>query len=293
MFKQLGRFVSWLIAVTAVVGVIYPAFVDERMGLTQIAISMFKPELSFGFAMRWVSLIFLVGAAYIISVGIIYRRTPITVARTEVTITFHDSSGQKVKMEREQLLRANRTDVTAYFFKVSPENDGATIPKDSIHTTIHGDCDGFESSAELHGSETRGFEVTHNFGRSLPYAWYMPLIPAASLNKSYNQLSRRIKLNTAVRRQSLIYLNEFNHARPTMNFSASTYPQQHVTFKIHFHGAIPDGFAVRRIQTIGVVNVPVDRQSETLVEFHIDRLHNETVRISWDRPAAVPAVAVV
>jgi hypothetical protein len=100
------------------------------------------------------------------------------------------------------------------------------------------------------------------------------------LNREPEKMVRWLKKNVPVRRMSLTYLNEFNVDKPTMNLAASVYTQHNVTICLHRpQGQLPN-LQVRRIKTNGVVDVSWRNQGGSALIF-IDRLQNETLRITW------------
>jgi hypothetical protein len=280
MEGRYGRLLNWVVLIGGVAGIIYPAFIDERQGLTQILISLFDPKPTLGFAMRWLSVVLLIGAAYILIVSWAYRNLPISVIWTKLNVHFEAEDGSLVRIEREQALRANQPGVTAYFMNCRPTAPTGIVSGASIKGALYCDNKQYSDRIELHGNETRGFEVTHDFESPLPYAWYMPLIPMFLLNREPEQMMRWLKKKIVVRRLSVSYSNEFNIDRPSMNFHASVYSQHNISICIRRpEGQLPN-LRVRRIKTNGVVDVSWRRQENHALIF-VDRLQNETLRITW------------
>jgi hypothetical protein len=202
MKGRYGHLVNWAVLVAAIVGIIYPAFFDERLGLTQIFVSLFEPKLTLGFAMRWLSVVLLCGAAYILVTGWAYRNLPISVIWTKLDIHFDAADGSRVRIEREQALRANQPEVSAYFMQCRPTSENGRIPEASISGSVYCGNLNYQDRLDLHGNDARGFEVMHLFGAALPFAWYMPLIPVWLLNREPDRLFGSFKKKIPVRRMS-------------------------------------------------------------------------------------------
>lgn len=287
MFGELGKLFSWALLVAAVCGVIYPAFLDEHLSLTQIILSIFSPELTISYAMRVLCTIVVICIAYLLSINRIYRNIPITVISTTADIKFHDADGKHVSFNRTQLLRANAPNVTAYLFQISPSTPAGTCPGTEIFVDTFCDNLGFVSTIDKHGSDASGYEVIHEFGRSLPYRWYMPLIPSFLLKRDRKYMATFIRSNIVKRTQTNVYLNEFNVPNPVIDFTAATYPQHNIEINIHFSERRPSNIKVRRIQNRGVVSIPVENSGTTSIKASLERLQNETLRISWDGPTGI------
>jgi hypothetical protein len=283
MTERYGRLLNWAVLVAAVIGIIYPAFFDERLSLTQILISLIDfQSVTLGFMMRWLSVIVLCGAAYILITNWLYRNLPISVIWTRVDVYFDSPDGSRVRVDREQALRANQPGVTAYFLSCKPNAENGRVSERDITGSVHCGDVAFQDHIDLHGTETRGYEIMHTFGTALPYAWYMPLTPVWVLNRQPERLLKCFKRKVPIRRMSITYTNEFNVPKATMSFIAAIYPQHNVSIYFHF----PQGNAVRnlqakRIKSNGVVDVRPRDQGNSNFLLYLDRLENETLRITW------------
>lgn len=284
MKGRYGQLLNWVILVAGIAGIVYPAFFDERLGLTQILISLFDPKLTLSFAMRWLSVILLCGAAYILITGWIYRNLPISVIWTKLDVHFENPDGSRVRVEREQALRANQPGVTAYFMQCRPTSENGRLPENLITSSVYCGSTNLHDTLELHGNDARGFEITHLFGRALPYRWYMPLIPISWLNREPYNLFGSLKRKVAVRRMSVTYVNEFNVRKPAMNFTAAIYTQHNILINFHLQGENLRNLRARRIKSNGVVEVGF-RDQGNIQSIYIDRLQNETLRITWNAAA--------
>ncbi|GJD65061.1 hypothetical protein [Methylobacterium frigidaeris] len=234
------------------------------------------------FAMRWLSLLVLVASIYTLIIGRIYKNIPISVISTIFTINFEDEAGQRVQFDRKQLLRANQTNVTAYFFSARPTSDNGIVVENSISGNVF--CHGrdIKDSLEWFGTEKKGFEIIHNFGRSLPYAWYMPLIPIWILNRESKLLFGFIRSHIMTRRVTIRYENEFNNTRPTMKMLAGTYSQHNITIILNFHkDNPPTSVKAIRIKENGVLEVGLEEESPSCYKLYLPELRNEILRLSW------------
>jgi hypothetical protein len=122
----------------------------------------------------------------------------------------------------------------------------------------------------------------------------MPLIPHWLLRGERNKMIKMIKKNVIVRRFSTKYTEEFNSTTPHMDFAATAYPWKDITIKIHFAaGQNLDKLTFRRIRANGVVSVPIETEFDKGVVVDIDKLQNETLRITWSpkTPASMLSTA--
>jgi len=176
MEGRYGKLFNWGILIAGVAAILWPAFIDERLSLTQILISLFEFERTIGFAMRWLSVFMILGSLYILITNRLYRNIPISVIWTRLHVFFDMPDGSRVRFERENGLRANQPNVTAYFTSSRPTMPLGRLIRGSITGTVYCDGQRFPDKIRTHGTEAKGFEIIHMFGRPLPYAWYMPLI---------------------------------------------------------------------------------------------------------------------
>jgi hypothetical protein len=282
MRGRLANLVNWAILIAAIIGIIYPAFFDPHLSLTQILISLADfNQITLSFLMRWLSVLVFLFAVYIMITNWAYRNLPISVIWTRLDVHFESPDGSKVRIDREQALRANQTGVTAYYVNCKPTAEKGRVPEDGISCSVYCGDQEFKSDIDLHGSEARGFEIMHLFGNQLPYAWYMPLIPRWLLNREPERLFRWVRTKVAIRRMSIKYLDEFNVAKPSVSFIAAIYPHYNVAVSLHFPpNTSTRNLRARRIKTNGVVEMPWRNQGNVFSIF-IDRLENETLRITW------------
>lgn len=286
--KQFWTIFNVLLILGTVIGILQPAYQTD-LGLTQILLSLLHPQWSQEFLMRWLLVIVFVAASYSFAIGMIFKDLPITIIWTKINVNFAEPDGSKVELRREQLFRANRSDVTAYFSAHRPDSPNGRVPHDQIEVGMH--CIGcsLQDSKEITGSDSGRTELIHMFGQALPYKWYMPLIPKWTINRDYGRLPKWIAKYLAVRRNKVVYVNEYNVPRPVLEFHTSSekYQQFNMTIRLNFgQMKIPETLRVRRVKSNGVVNVEYDSQPmEDAVVVTLDRMHNEFLRITWSNSA--------
>jgi len=159
-----------------IIGILQPAF-STNIGLTQIILSLFYPEWTQEFLMRWLLVIVLIASCYSFLVRMIFRKTPLSVIWTEAAIKFQKRDGSEVISYKEQLLRANQPSVTAFFNSYTVGSTKGKLPHNRIESSAYCAGDNIDHYLDISGKETGTTEIIHIFKNSLPYIWYMPLIP--------------------------------------------------------------------------------------------------------------------
>ncbi len=265
--------------IAGIIGILHPAFVDDK-SLTQIVVSLFQPDLTPGFISRWLAVLLVALLAYIYAVDRMFREVPVTVMRTDVDIEFINPDGSQVRIVRTQVLRANRPDVTAYYSKHAPNSPTGRIPKAEISSSAHCQDRTIQQELEKSGRENATLELTHLFKPSIPYYWYILLIPSSIITKRYDDMSVFLKRRMVKRTLAMTIYNEYNCDEPFVAFTALNYPQRNVHVKVHFGtGSSCTDIKARRIKVNGVITVPVDNADGCYV--HVQHLYNETLKISW------------
>jgi hypothetical protein len=285
MDSRFGRLLNWVVLVGGIAAILWPAFIDEHKSLTQILISLFEFERTLNFAMRWLAVILVIGALYILITNRVYRNIPISVIWTKLHVFFDEGDGSRVRVEREQALRANQTNVTAIFITARPGTPEGRVVRRAITGTVYCANDQFPSRIQTHGTEQKGFEIIQMFGRPLPYSWYLPLFPMWYLNREPEKLWGFLRRMVPIRRLTILYENEFNVPEPSMSFMAAIYPQFNVEIVLHCK---PNhdlkNIQVLRIKNNGVVEVSFRSTGAGVHSMYLDRMQNETVRITWEGP---------
>jgi hypothetical protein len=279
-----GRIANLALIVGTLIGILEPAFSHENIGLTQIVLSLFEPHWTQQFLMRWLLALTFIASCYSLATGIIFRNIPITIIWTRVQVRFMDEFGERVELHREQLLRANQPDVTAYFSTHSPTS-GGHVPHDQITASVYCESCNLNDRIEVTGSETGKTELVHVFGTPLPYRWYMPLIPAWALNQEYSRLPKFIRRYVVIRRNKIVYCDEYLGPKPVMSFSSTSgrYHQFNMQLEVAFHGPVPDSLKIMRIKNNGVIDVHSERRPDNSVVVRLDKMRTETLRISWNQ----------
>ena len=283
----LASLLKWVILIAGVAGILYPALIEGPHGappesVSQAVLSIFlNPELSQTYFMRVLCLVVVICGGYIILISFWYRDTPITVVKTSINATFnHDLS--RADIHREQIMRANRRDVTAYFTSSIPSSLSGCTPKSEITMDVF--CQGMDATlTSFHsvGSDESGYAITHYFGAPLPYRWYMPLIPNWALNKRPEDLPGFIRNNLVIRRQRVVYVNEYNVDEPSMSFTVHRYPHMNFLLELHFPHDVPKSLIAERVIANGVIKVWYEAFTSKSARIRVDKMRSETLRVRW------------
>ena len=280
--SRFGKLLNWALIVGGLAGIIYPAFIDGNQGFTKAILKLFEPSWSLEFSMRWLCVIVFAAAVYTFITTQYYKNIPISVISTKLTAHFEDPTGSRVRVDREQSMRANEADVTAYFWSTKPTTETGSVPKNLFVSSVY--CKGarLNNNLDYYGSDSKGYDIIHDFGTSMPFAWYMPLVPMWILNRNVNDLWGFIGNNIVVRTNSTTFLEEFNGEVATMQFYAENYPNHNITIELNFYPShVPQDFKVIRIRNNGVVQEDYITKSNSLFSIYIRNLQDERLRITW------------
>jgi hypothetical protein len=88
---SLGRILNIALIVGTLIGILEPAFSHENIGLTQIILSLFEPEWTQRFLMRWLLALSFAASCYAFIIGMIFRNIPITIIWTKIEVRFADA----------------------------------------------------------------------------------------------------------------------------------------------------------------------------------------------------------
>jgi hypothetical protein len=277
----LGRIINVVLIVGTAIGILQPAFSEQHLSLTQIIISLFTPQWTQEFLMKWLVVLAFAAACYTFFISMWFRNTPITIISSKIDVSFNNADGSEVEIYREQLLRANEPNVTAYFSAHEASGNG-TVPSDRIGVSASCDHAEFDQSFELfvQGGKT---ELFHKFTKGLPYKWYMPLMPIWILNRDYRRLPWFLRKYVVTRTNSVVYINEYNVEKPIMDFAAGSgrYHQYNTLIRLNFKDMVADNVRVMRIKNSGVTDVKKDKQANGTVVIWIETIRMETIRITW------------
>ncbi len=173
------RTLNVVLVIGTALGIVYPAFLDPNITFTHLIVSLVHPDWSLGFISRWLIVLLFLASVYALIVGRIYRRVPITILSNNIEIKYLNADGSRVVVQKEQTLRANQRNVTAFINRHSPTS-GGRVPKNEISASIFAGDD-LDDHLEIYGQENRSLETIHMFKRPLPYGWFMPLMETISL----------------------------------------------------------------------------------------------------------------
>lgn len=287
--KQVWRLVAFALLAADVVGIIYPAFIQHDPGqpppsVTQTLISIFRePHFDrLEYIFRVIMLLLFAAIAYVLVVTWAYRRVPLTVVKTTVQYKLN-SDYSRADVSREQILRANQPGVNAHFSTLRPHR--GRIPRANLTMDAMSQKCRFSSSFDLTGTESSGFEIVHDFGGEMPYAWYMIFAPASEIKKRYHDMLSLIRDKLVLRTVSYTLVDEYNGSDPVISFTANTYPQLNISVALEFDGNIPATLRARIIKSNAVVEVPISKSGRVASVF-VPSLKNEALRFSWKNIAA-------
>ena len=275
---RVGHLINVVLLVGTVIGILQPAWSND-IGLTQIILSLFHPSWSQEFLMRWLLVLAFIALSYSAFIHLIFRNVPLTIISTKMKVTFGDDGAALI--DREQLLRANQPNVTAYFTSHSPSAPNGSLLRDRMTASVYCHGWGVKDELELRGNEKK-LEALHIFDKPLPYAWYMPLIPSFILNRDPSRLPKFLRKYVIVRKNEVYYLNEFNVPDPVMNFvPAGRYQHFNLTVELQFPHGIPNNFRAREIKNNGVTDIQPQQTANNCMVVRIDKVGAGTIRISW------------
>lgn len=278
--------INFGLLVGTAIGILVPAFVDNK-SLTQIIVSLFEPELTQSFLLKWLILIIFILCLYIFVLERMYKNTPITLISTGIDIDFIKNDGSEVRVRRTQLLRANQLNVSAYFMKASATSPSGRIPKANIHAQIYCDDRNFNSSLRIFGRESGQLNIFHRFGGALPYSWYLCLIPAVLMNHDHDKMPSFFRRRIAQRKFEHVYIDEYNVEFPCIAFTAEKYPQKNLSITIDFNGLNPKDIEVWRVKNNVVIDMNYKKENGSdVVKIFVSKLQEETIRIMWKPPGA-------
>ncbi len=280
MLQPFAPIIAAGLFVLDIVLLIGDAFTLERKpkSISDFLVLFLYPEVSLNYFSRLVLLIVLFICAYVYTVIKFHQRVPMTIMRTVINIEI-SSDYREAKFHRIQIVRANLPNVTAFFSSTSPSSASGYCTDIKMHAFCPGAV--LDDVVEIFDEHTRGFESIHSFGRKLRHRWYMLLIPSYFLNNDIDNLPRFLRENLTKRVTSYCYHDEFNCAKPYLDFAAADYSQHHLKISINFAGSVPDSLKVRKLTIYGVTDVGFEADDHT-VSVYVERLRKERIRISWE-----------
>lgn len=198
-----------------------------------------------------------------------HRGIPLTAVSTDIELVMESPSGDRVRVNRTERLRANRDDVTGYIKKMWSEGD--INPSDVICSVDHCEADKQMKYAEV---DARGLELIHRF----------PAIPRNILVLNTNTISRS---------ETLVYTNAFTKDEESYEINMPPrYRHKRLKLTILFHRdrqcRLEDCKAIR-INAHSVIDVPLAHvpatQGGSGVRMTIRHVHEgDRYRIYWKYP---------
>lgn len=274
-----------------IIGILQPAC-STNIGLTQIILSLFHPEWTQEFLMRWGLVIVLVASCYMFVIRMMFRNTPLSVIWTEAEVNFLKQDGSEVKSHRKQLLRANQPNVTACFNRHTVSSANGKTPHNRIELAAYCVNTKLNDYSDISGNETGATDIIHIFRTPLPYKWYMPLIPKFVINRHYDRIPMFIRKYLVLRYLFVVYENEYNVRKPVIDLKSDSVAYQHFNLRVTIdfgEGTIPSDLTVRRLNNsgCGVIDVLFEkRPADHCVVIRLDKMTIETLRITWTQNIA-------
>jgi hypothetical protein len=288
---------SFVMALAGVIGLLAPAISVSPVDIWGKVQHFFQAQTYLVFpAERSLIALFVFGLLYNAAVAWRFRHRPVSVLSTRFELHFSEPDRSVVRVEREQRLRANRPDVTAYYMTMKPD-PGGKINKKDIECWISPKNAKISDSVVPIGSPEAGWECMHCFEPHLPYAWYSPVIPQFVMRNSRASLPKFVRKLIIVQRVKTIYREDFNREEPSFNVTSTRYRQRNVTVDIFFHEdrtPVADQIVAQRIRANGVQNEEIERRRKDGKDYfrvYVGKLYDERVRIAWKLPeqGALPA----
>ena len=213
-----------------------------------------------------------------------FKSIPISVLSTNITLRFVQPDGSDVHVFRNQILRANRPNVTAYFGTLTPR-PGGRIDKDSIDCDVVGENANVTSTFDALGDEDTGWEIVQKFSPRIPYTSFFPFIP--NLIHFGNTAHYFDKL--ILRKFSEChYINDLNTEYPEFNLKALRYTHHRVLIELEFHEnniPSPDSIQAQLFGRNGVRNItPIRTPQPKVFRVEVSDLRQDRLRITWKWP---------
>ena len=210
-----------------------------------------------------------------------FRTSPISVLSTKITLRFLKPDGSKVHVFRNQVLRANHPNVTAYYATMTPRWGGRISTK-SINCELFGDNSKVISTFDQIGEETTGWEIVQKFNPSIPYTPFFPFIPNfLYYSDNFNLLDRLVVKKSS----ECNYIDDLNTDSPEFNLKAMRYTHQKVEIKLLFMKGgvpVPGSIQAQLIQRNGVRDLTPEK-TEQPTEFivKVSDLRQDRLRVTW------------
>lgn len=226
---------------------------------------------------------------YVILRAVRLRDKPLTILRTVVTIEIMPESARKYRVSRRQIIRANKTGVSAVFSRMFPTPKARVQKPTASARAPHGVTNEFEAQ----GSETHGWEGIHRFDPELPFPFYSPFIPDWWFKSDFERLGWFAKHCVVERTSSTEYDETDCDVNPHHGFLADLYEQKNLDFTLIIpkpdQGTIDParvssdvvGWEFTRQAVIDHRPLPTPRNGGYELNVFLRRLYNSEFRFQW------------
>ena len=197
------------------------------------------------------------------------RGIPLSIVSSDIKVFFETPTGDRVRVTREQKVRANHPGVTGYFRDVTV--DKGSIPKNLINAHIdylH------EPQQHLHFEGTdRALSIAHLFDEPIPRHKWLPF--------NFKKVGYS---------DSLIMLDAFTDDKESFSVKIARYPHTKLTLTIFFHRDRPPDFPrcrALRINATGVTDehlrrLPPGSDGREGIQLQIKRSRSDRFKIMWE-----------
>ena len=215
-------------------------------------------------------------------------RAPIEVLSTNISVTVDRNDHSKYTVFTEQYLRANRPDVSAYYYTFSPSPNGEVFGNISTSidgyggTVIEQEPDGLLQV----GTEKSGWDCIQGFKQPLPYPFYAPLVPSFMLAKQEPQKMSALLRRMVVRRTTTAHFKDDVNMKTRYHvIAARRYPAREITITLAFPNNASinqDKVIARHRKQNAVSRETVDWTSGNTCRVFFKRIRNENAGIYWE-----------
>lgn len=227
---------------------------------------------------------FVLGASYSVN-SVLSRRTPLKILKTSIEILVDQGDRSGYSVVRKQLLRAASEDVTAYHITTRPVL-GGTIPEDGISGTAFNPNPTFTYKLHKRGSETKGWDLTHQFIPKMPFNPFSIFIPDWAILAA-DKLSIQLFNGLIVRRELTVLHKDGTLSSPYYSIEADKYVHRNLSITVKFADSMQNFDS-----DVRVVNI----RSNAYIELKKDwsdgfktltisarSLRSEKIRVDWPK----------
>jgi hypothetical protein len=218
------------------------------------------------------------------------KRYPLGVLATRVKLTYCDVGGRRVQVERNQMLRARRPNITMLTAKAIADF-GHVECNDAPGTcdvSFHGEH-AVSHAASWRSNGGKNVEFLNTFTREIPFPFYASLFPDFLLSMCIHDDVQRLK-NTwptllkgllVHRRQVFVYVDEYSDPRAHAQFSSGENFYRNITVEIE----LPPGLervvvkAMKLIGTSASEIVVTPSENKFTMETHMEPQENLRITV--------------